>query len=69
MTQMGPDNEVIYTFEDRPGAYTHPQAKKPASYDDQQHSSLIPWVVIILGVLVLAGLAAIVILAITGKIA
>jgi len=63
MAQITPEDEIIYSFEDRPGM-PEPQV----SYDDQQHSGLILWVVILLGVLVLAGLAAIVILAVTGRI-
>jgi hypothetical protein len=61
MAQITPEDEIVYTLEDRPGTDFE-------TYDDQQHSSLIPWVVLVLGAAVLAGLAAIVILAVTGRI-
>ncbi len=51
MSKNTPEDEIIYTLEDRPG-----KPERLVSYDDQQHSSLILWIFIILSIAGLAGL-------------
>jgi len=44
MAQITPEDEIIYTAEDRPG-----KPERQVSYDDCQHSGLILWMFIALG--------------------
>lgn len=53
MAQITPEDEIIYTAEDR-----------PVSYDDEQHSGAILWMWIVGAI----GLVVLVILVITGRI-
>ena len=46
MSQMTPEDKIIYTFEDRPAE------KRQVVYDDQQHSGLVLWMIVLGGVFV-----------------
>lgn len=45
MSQMTPEDKIEYSFEDRPAE------KRKVVYDDQQHSGLVLWMIVLGGFL------------------